>query len=522
MATRQETPSLWGRAGVGLLFSCLLCGFCASCSMNVEPGGQISDRQALDSYQDCRQFWTGLYAGMRTLTSGIYVVLSDIQLDDFHAVMDNGNVLMDFYNGNIFSSTAEVSDVYATHYAQIAQCNYFIDGVTPYTETATFTPAQTDSLLGYMADAYLFRAYAYYQLATLFCPSYIHADVTRPASGLSLVTHYNPNSDNSTYPGRSTLQETYRLITSDLETALALKTRSAVSAGSNYYISDEAIRAMQARVWLNMGRYDEAATAALSVIGSGKYPLTPYGDFTNEWRYDEGSEIIWRVQADYSHQGLSTGRYFMSNTSPGASFIPTNDVVYLYEIGDCRWDAFFAESSVSNTGGEGKVFRLTKYPGNPDIYGNTAQSGFVNMAKPFRSAELYLIAAEAYNSLGQYDQARDCLGPLVTARTGADYFAQSVSPLTGSNLTGFIRNERRRELIAEGHRLADLKRWHTGFRRGEAQECWDFDTQNCEPLLYATNLHLSYAADDYRLCWPIPAEELDANPQMKGQQNNGY
>jgi len=490
--------------------------------MNVEPEGQISDRQALDSYKDCRTFWTGLYSGMRTLTSGIHVVLSDVQLDDFHAVMDNGNVLMDFYNGNIYASTAEVSQVYSAHYALIAQCNFFIDGAAPHAADGTCTPAQADSLLSYVADAYMFRAYAYHQLATLFCDSYIHADVTRPAGGLSLVTSYNPNSDNSTYPGRSTLHDTYQLITSDLDRALTLKTQSGTSARGNYYISTDAIQALQARVFLNMGRYEEAAAAATAVTASGRYPLTPFAAFSDEWLYDEGSEVIWRVQADYSHQGASTGTYFMSNISPGASFIPTNDVVYLYELGDCRWDAYFAESSVSNTGGEGKVFRLAKYPGNPDIYGSTAQSNFVNMAKPFRSAELYLIAAEAYNSLGLYDLARESLAPLVTARIGAAYFAQAVSPLTGSSLTDYIRNERRRELIAEGHRLADLKRWHIGFTRGEAQECWDFDTRTCEPLLYPSSLHLSYAPDDYRLCWPIPAEEFDANPQIKGQQNHGY
>jgi hypothetical protein len=497
---------------------CLL----TACSMDLQPEGQISDRQALDTYKDCRNFWTGLYAGMRTVTSGICVVLSDIQLDDFHAVIDNGNTLMDFWNGNIYPSTAEVAQVYAAHYAVIAQCNYFIDGATPHTLDNTVAGARLDSLRSFLADAHMFRAYAYHQLSTLFCESYIHADTLRPASGLPLTTSYNPNSDNTTYPGRSTLRDTYRLITSDLDTALALKERAGLPTPGNYYVSAEAIKALQARVRLDMGLYESAASIATALTAGGKYPLTPAAQYADLWRYDEGSEIIWRVEADYSHHGPATGAYFMSNISPGASYIPTNEVVYLYELADCRWQAYFAESSVSNSGGEGKVFRLTKYPGNPNIYGSTSQSNFVGMAKPLRSAELYLIAAEAFDCLGLADQAKASLRPLVEARISADYFSHEVAPLTGTNLTEYIHNERRRELIAEGHRLADLKRWHTGFTRGEAQECWDFDSRSCEPLLHSANLRLSYAADDHRLCWPIPTAEFDANPQIKGQQNPGY
>jgi hypothetical protein len=29
-------------------------------------------------------------------------------------------------------------------------------------------------------------------------------------------------------------------------------------------------------------------------------------------------------------------------------------------------------------------------------------------------------------------------------------------------------------------------------------------------------------ADDFRMVYPIPQEELDSNPNMKGQQNQGY
>ena len=33
---------------------------------------------------------------------------------------------------------------------------------------------------------------------------------------------------------------------------------------------------------------------------------------------------------------------------------------------------------------------------------------------------------------------------------------------------------------------------------------------------------LSYTAGDHRFVWPIPSAEIESNPQMEGQQNDGY
>lgn len=88
--------------------------------------------------------------------------------------------------------------------------------------------------------------------------------------------------------------------------------------------------------------------------------------------------------------------------------------------------------------------------------------------------------------------------------------------LAGDNLMKEIKAERRRELLCEGFRLSDLKRWHEGFERSEGQKTGTVINK-------LGNVHrLKYDADDYRLVWPIPQEEIDANPQIKSQQNPGY
>jgi susD family len=80
-----------------------------------------------------------------------------------------------------------------------------------------------------------------------------------------------------------------------------------------------------------------------------------------------------------------------------------------------------------------------------------------------------------------------------------------------------IMNERERELVGEGYRLMDLKRWGKGVKRGKPQSkgLVLFPGQ-------ASTDGLDKLMDDQRMLWPIPKTEMDANPQLAGQQNPGY
>ena len=86
---------------------------------------------------------------------------------------------------------------------------------------------------------------------------------------------------------------------------------------------------------------------------------------------------------------------------------------------------------------------------------------------------------------------------------------------TANNLQTEIKNERVRELIGEGFRLSDLKRYNQGFARSASQD------QNVISLPgQATTENLKKSAGDFRFVWPIPVAETDANPNLK--QNEGY
>lgn len=502
----------------------------SSCDMDLEPQGAIPDTETLVTMTDYESFNIGLNAMMRSVTSGDYVVLSDIQLDDFNAVIGNGNRRMDFYNGQVMPSTGEIGAIYAGYYSVISQTNFFLqNSVNRLNDKTLLTLPESESMLKrYIGQAYFFRAYCYSGLADKFCQSYKNcADRDKEGTGLSLQLVYAPTADNSTYPGRSSLKDTYQQIVSDLNNAIKYiseyeKELKVTPVANGLYVNSDAAKALLARVYLNMGMDKEAAALAKEVIDYNRYTLISNKKAFHEmWFKDSGTEIIWKVGADYTYHGSATGDAFCNNDQ-NPDYVPNNSAVYLFDENDIRWYAWFdnddnankaaKQKTIVNSGGSASMFLFAKYPGNPDLQPKGASgSNFVNMGKPLRIGELYLIAAEANANMGNEQIARDLLSVLEHERSTGN----NISKLEGSALMEEIYNERHRELMGEGLRQADLKRWAVGFSRSDA-----FDGLN--NVIISNYRNMQYNANDYRLTWPIPQHEIDSNPQIAKQQNPGY
>ncbi len=488
----------------------------ASCNMELTPAGEILDERALQTTEDYGKFTIGILSQMRGVTSGDYVVLSDIQLDDFHAVIGNGNRRMDFYNGSFTPSTGEIGSYFSSFYAVIAQTNFFLGKAEQKMSEPGLTPDNEALMHNYLGQVYFIRAYCYNALADKFCPSYKNTtDLDAEGVGLSLQLTYSPTADNKTYPARSSMRATYEQICADLDSAQAhlLKyetEKNVTPASNNSRPTSDAVKALKARVCLNMGNDAEAFRLAEEVLNTDRYALTDRNNFKTLWTDDKGSEVIWLVEADFTYHGSATGSAFASNTQ-NSDYVPTNDCIYLFDENDTRWNNWFEETRISNSGGEATGYRFVKYPGNPELYAQSAGSNYTNKAKPLRSSELCLIASEAGANLNDLSKANYYLRLLKETRINRYRHTN----LLGAELMAEIQDERHREMIGEGSRLADLKRWQLGFTRGEVWE----GTDN---VIVSNYQNQHYDATDYRLVWPIPQHEMDANPQLKGQQNPGY
>lgn len=89
--------------------------------------------------------------------------------------------------------------------------------------------------------------------------------------------------------------------------------------------------------------------------------------------------------------------------------------------------------------------------------------------------------------------------------------------LTGTELMDAIKAERTRELLCEGKRLDDLKRWEMGFSRTAPQNTSLIVTSPGQEFHTKT-----VAAGEDKFVWGLPTRDIQANPNIANQQNPGW
>ena len=501
-----------------IFLSLLLVGsLLTSCDMDKTPYGALDDTSAIQTMNDVRRFRNGIYSSLRSLNTGGFVAYPEIQMDMFHGVVANGNRVGMFSTGNILSNDSDIESIWLGLYTRINSANYIIEKIEGMKGSDAFTEAEQVELVRYEGEAKFARAFYYYWLFDHFCEAYTAEKATAPAKGLPLVTVYNPTGDVGSYPSRSTMAETFALIESDLTDAYdAIKEYEATDAScvapEAPYASSYAVMALQARVALLKGDNATALTKAETIIGSGVYTLATPSAYTAMWSDDTSAEIIYRPFMSASELGSSTGIAFLSTTKDMADYIPTFDMLMLYDNGDVRFNAFFSPWQLSVEGSKIGAYVFVKYPGNNDLLTGSTPN-YMNMPKVFRLSEMYLIAAEAALTIDE-TKANKYLNDLRAQRI----VGYEAGTYTGVVLRDQVRNERLKELIGEGFRMSDLRRWGLGFARNPKHP----ENEAIESILVVEGAGLSYEAGDHRFVWPIPSAELENNPQMAGQQNPGY
>lgn len=512
----------------------------AGCDMDKEPYDAIPGGKGLTTIVDFENLRVGIYSCYRGLTGGGYILAPEIQADAFNAVADFSNTYGDFYSWNFVSTNSTVSSVWHNYYATILQTNYMLQEAKRADEDPSLklNEAQKAQIHVYEGEAYFTRAYCYFQLANFFCKDY-DARTAESEPGVPLQLTYDPAITVKDYPGRSSLQATYEQVLADLDDAAALietgkagiidterninnkyVTVSTAPKNRGNYITTDVVTALRARVALQMDDYEKAAGYARGLIDSGTYPLLGESSALKDmWKNDTGTETIWQIAMTTPDEaGPANGYYFIGDPPTKKDYIPTADLMSLYEDKDMRKSAYFGKYHlIVSSGNAGDIYFFNKYPGNDYYNGLGASTKFVNQPKPFRIAEMYLIAAEAYARTGTaalVKRGSDLLKELRTKRiegyTQGDYTDAGV-------LMDEVMDERVRELVGEGFRLTDLKRWGKGVKRNSAQNSgliWFPGVNYSEKL--------DREADDPRMVWPIPKSEMDANPQLKGAQNPGY
>lgn len=515
---------------LGLTSLCVM----SSCEMDQPSTSSIPFDRAFSDLGAIESLERGAYSRLRTTYSLNAMIAADIQTDYAHAVNGFSNTYGNLYRWVYTADASEVEDTWNNLYGGIGFYNFIIDGITSH---LGFEPTASEeaSLNRILGTAYLMRAMSYTMLAERFCGAYDGATATKEYSGVPLAKTY----DTGNTPARSNLEDTYALIIDDLKQAEKLLYSVAGSANSTTLHKD-CVTAMQARVYLLMGEYGEALKKASQLIGNSTYSLAGSPDeFRKMWEYDESPETLFQFYASTNELAYTWGYYFCSDYYNGTNpdqhmmmpdYIPTKTCLDMFEEGDWRRSTYFVDCSADTPidgvwwlpyiKGQGmladNLVLFYKYPGNPDLRTSSSWN-YYNTWKVFRIAEMYLIAAEA----ALQTPGGDALTPLNALREH-----RGLEKLEGDVTLKDVQDERYREMLLEGNRLTDIKRWGLDLQRGEPQtgllsatggNPWKQGT-----FITELDSDLRKEAGHYMFVWPIPESEIFANQQLASQQNPGW
>ncbi|PSL36108.1 RagB/SusD family nutrient uptake outer membrane protein [Chitinophaga ginsengisoli] len=252
-----------------------------------------------------------------------------------------------------------------------------------------------------------------------------------------------------------------------------------------------AATALLARVYLYLGRWQEAEQEADQVISNSAYELLTD---LNQVFLKNSKETIWALQPNVnSFSGVNTpdakvliNRWGFLDPDWYLSSLLTS----AFEMGDMRKTAWTQEKAAG--------YIAYKYKQG---YGTSEQTEYTIV---LRIAEQYLIRSEARamqdKLLGDHSAVSDL--NLIRARAGLS----ETSAKTRESILAAISKERQVELFLEwGDRWLNLKR-----------------TGNLNEVMTEVSKSKGVAWQPYKSLLPIPYDEFKWNPSLRGHQNPGY
>lgn len=420
-----------------------------------------------------------------------------------------------------------IAALYSRIFYSVSVANEFIRNADAAIEAGASGQFLTD-LNAYKAEARFLRAFSYWHAIDMF-------------GNVPFVTE--ENLPGAFFPERITRSDLFEYI----ETELIDMESSLIAAGANEYARADQGAAwmllaklyMNAEVYTGTERYTDAITYINRVIAGG-YGIDP--DYEHIFTADNhlSNEIIFPLAFDGTNTQQFGGMTFILHASNGGG-MPLNgidggwggirgiqDLASKFEatasdfssadpefstIPDARGMFYYDPSSwewdITNVGTFTEGVGVTKFK-NISSDGGAAPNAhptFVSTDFPvFRLGDAYLMYAEAVLRGGTGGDAGTALGYVNDLRERA--YGDASGNITSGELTlDFILDERGRELYWEGHRRTDLIRFG---QFSDGTYVWE----------WKGNVQAGAAVDGFRDLYPIPTNDLNANPNLV--QNDGY
>ena len=384
-------------------------------------------------------------------------------------------------------NASDLRYVYRFYYRIISNANVLINGI----DNATGPDSDKKVIKG---QALAYRAWAHFQLVQLWGKRYDAATKPNNQPGVPLLTTNNLDGQ-----PRASVEEVYTQVNKDLDSAALLLTGygpSGSAAKSNFTVN--VVKGIKARVALTQQDWATAATNAIAARTG--FPLMDTASYKSGFNNIENTEWMWgsRQIDDHSTFFSSYFAYISANfnstvirTQPRAINATLYNAIPASDIRKRMWDLTGATVPIP-PGGARVPYQNKKFLAKSD-------ASSVGDVPYMRSAEMYLIEAEARARQGQSAAAQAALFTL--AKTRNFNYVQSTN--IGQALIDEIFFNRRIELWGEGFRLTDLKRTNSPLNRAGIPN-------HVPTLIKVTNI----PAGDIRWEWLFPQDELNANKQI--------
>ncbi len=459
----------------------------ASCKKTVEldPSHTINGDNFFKTVDEYDFALTGAYRNIRAANSlyagvnggSVWLAAVDIAADNFYPGPNNLGNLNTIFRWNYTADNAVPRNAWNAAYLAIQSANLSMRGIERFAAT---DPQKVNRIAG---QARTLRAHLHFELFRWWASEY-------DRNSTALAVPYVEVFDIEQKPSRPTVKQFYDKMEADLKTARQMlsntdrpiQSMTSTEGTERAYVDRLVVDALLARMYLYANELDSAIKYSTFVIN--QRPLASASEFQDIWEDASTAEVIWSIK--YQAGNAALGREIYQTSGDQISWAPVNALLNLYSGSDIRGDAYWV-----NRNGRvvlGKYFAKSTASGNPD--------GVVDF-KAYRTAEMYLIRAEAYARLNMDVLGLADLNALRAARNA------DIGSETGDALETAIQVERRKELAVEGHRFFDLKRTIRTVIR----------TQDCASWCSLAPTHRGWA-------FPIPQTEMLANPNM--EQNPGY
>ena len=416
------------------------------------------------------------------------------------------------YDGN----TSHIVAFWNNSYRLIAQANLVITrvpAITPMDE------AQKKRVLG---QAKFLRAWTYFRAVQLW-------------GDIPLITEPQTTSSPDFFASRAPKEEVYKLVVQDLIDAEAAGLPWTDPTGR---VTMAAVKSMLAKVYLTMAgnplnkgasHYQLAADKALEVITYANANPTAinlfptYLDVHDETK-DNRLEHIFMIQFNRTQEGNPFEASIYPNSKPvstnsgNGSFAPTQSFYNSYDDTDLRkrnqqgW--FYTSYFTNGTGaplelGAPYIFKhfnvaSTGSPGRPATNQN-------NLNVPvIRYADVLLMYAEAQNEVTGPTAA--AYAALKRTRDRAQLTTPDISSYNQVTFREAVWRERWYELAFEQILWFDMVRLRKVFNE---------TTKGFDNFVGHVNLSTGQTLQEKHLLFPLPAQEMQNNPNLK-PQNPGY